>query len=97
MLAVGQRDARIGSAGERGRDTRYDLVSNAVTAQVFEFFAAAAEYEGIAALQPHDATPALHLGDHQSVDTLLPRAMATRCLANVDDLGIPARAGENLA
>ena len=71
MVAMGERDAGVGGAGERGGDAGYDFELDAVRAQHFQFLAAAAEHERIAALQPHHALAGARVLEHQRVDLLL--------------------------
>lgn len=71
MVAMRQGHAGIGGAGQRRGDARHDLVRHAVRAQVFQFFAAASEDEGIAAFQAHHAPAGARLGQHEGVDARL--------------------------
>ncbi len=96
MITVGQRNTRIGGAGERGGDARHDIEGDTMALQVFEFLASPAEHEGIAAFQAHDPPASPRFGYQHAVDAVLPCAMTTRRLANVDDLGIKARARQDL-
>ena len=56
--AVRDRNARRRRRGDRARDARHDVVGDAGVLQRQRFFAAAAEDERVAALQPHDAPAA---------------------------------------
>ncbi|CFM51659.1 Uncharacterised protein [Bordetella pertussis] len=71
MVAMRQGHAGIGGAGQRRGDAGHDLVRHAVRAQVFQFFAAASEDEGIAAFQAHHAPAGARLGQHEGVDARL--------------------------
>ena len=88
---MGQRDAGVGRATQRRGDARHHFVFHAVRAQVRDLLAAAAEHEGIAALEPHHALAGARALHHQVVDALLLHPMPARLLADRDALGIAAR------
>ncbi|MNR39730.1 hypothetical protein D3C85_1579620 [compost metagenome] len=71
MIAVGQRQADGGGAGESGGDARHDDGFDPGGADGFQFFSAATEDEGVAPLQPHDAMAGASLVDHQLFDLVL--------------------------
>ena len=54
-LAMGDRDSRVGGSGDASGDARHHLNCHAMGRQVGGLLAAAAEQEGIAALEAHDA------------------------------------------
>ncbi len=54
-VAVGGRDAGIGQPADAGGDARHDAERNAGLGELAGFLSAAAEDEGIAALEPQDA------------------------------------------
>ncbi|MNY58890.1 hypothetical protein D3C86_1952810 [compost metagenome] len=71
MIAVGQRQADRGGAGESGGDARHDDGFDPGGADGLKLLAAATEDEGIAALQPNDAVAGAGLVDHQLFDLVL--------------------------
>ncbi|CUI54064.1 Uncharacterised protein [Achromobacter sp. 2789STDY5608628] len=92
VLAVRQRNAGIGRTGQRRGDAGHHLVAHAVRAQVFQFLAAAAEDEGVAALEPHHAAAQAGVLDQQGVDARLGRVMVlARQFAHRDAFGVAAR------
>src|SRR5439155_15619179 len=72
-----------------------DLDIDAERAQMLRFFTAATEYEGVAALEPHDALALQRLGGHQLFDEGLRRARAAAALADVDDARRFARVAQH--
>ena len=60
-------------------------------AQAVDFFAAAAEHERVAALEPHHVFAALRMLDEQLVDLFLGGAAAAHELADVEARGIAPR------
>ncbi len=92
--AMRERQAARGRGTERGRDTRHDGVGNAVRLQHLELFTAAAENEGVTALQSRDALAAAGELNEQRVDALLLAALAG-FLADEDALRVAARALEH--
>ena len=91
MVAMGERDAGRGRAAERRRDARHDLDGDAAALQIRQLLAAAAEDEGIAALEAHDAAAGLRLPGDQRVDLVLALAVVALALADIDPLGVAAR------
>ncbi len=93
MVAVGERNAGIGGAGDGGGDAGNHLEADAVRAQEFQLFAAAAEHEWVAALQPYHAATGPGVFQHQAVNLFLPGAMALRRLADLDEVrAVPSQA-----
>ena len=62
-----------------------------------QLLAAAAEHEGVAALQPHDRQPLAGQGDQQLVDVVLRQGVARLALAHVDHARAPAAARSRMA
>ena len=96
VVAIGQRDARVGRRADRGRDARHDFERDAGAAQHPQFLAAAAEDERVAALEAHDRAAAARVFDQQGVDPRLRHRRAAAFLADVDarrrrDAPAPAR------
>ena len=96
VIAMGQRNAGVSRAGQRGGDAGHHFVADAVRAQEFEFFAAAAEDETVAALQPHDAFAGARVFQHQCVDLFLRHVVMAGFLAHFDAFGIAARKFQHL-
>ena len=97
VLAMGERDAGIGRARDGGGDAWDDFERDAVRAQHFEFFAAAAEHEGIAALQPHHALAGRGVFDQQVMDACLGGVVvAADALADLDQLGVAMRQRQHI-
>ena len=69
---------------DRGADARHDLERNARVRERERLFAATAEHERIATLEPDDALAALGRANHQTVDELLRDRMTAGALADVD-------------
>ena len=89
--AGGHPAMRDGDPGQRGRghgraDAGHDLEGDAGLGEGERFFAAAAEDEGIAALEAHHALAALGGADQDAVDLLLGDVVAARALADVEAL-----------
>ena len=92
--AVRHRDAGQLRRRDRGGHARHDLERNPGRRQRQRFFAAAAEHERVAALEPDDALALPRGADHQPVDRLLLDAGAARALADAETLrAASARAG----
>ena len=85
--AVGHRDAGVRGRGDRARDAGHDLERHARRDERLGFFAAAAEHERVAALQPHDGRAGAPALDEQPVDVGLTHRDASRRLPDVDALG----------
>ena len=91
---MGDRDAGVGRRGDAGGDAGDDLEGDAGLAQHLRLLAAAAEDERVAALEPHDAPARARVLDQQRVGLLLRDLRAAALLADVDQLGVVAGAGE---
>lgn len=96
MVAVGQGDAGIGSAGRGSRDAGHHLEANAAPRQFLEFLAAATEHEWVPALESHHAPPRTSVLHQQLVDAGLWNAMHAGRLPHRDPLGIPPGQVEDL-
>ena len=82
--AMGQRNSRRRGAALRRGDAGDDLIGNAGALEFGRFLAAAAENEGVAALQPHHG-PAGAAEPHQHlVDFFLRHRMEAGLLADID-------------
>ena len=81
---MGDRDPGVGRSGERRADTGHDLERDPGAREGLGLFAAAAEDERIAALEPHDPTPAPRVQDQERVDLLLRQRVMPRGLAGED-------------
>ena len=90
VIAMGQRDAGVGGAGQRGGDAGHDFVADAVRAQEFEFFAAAAKNESVATLQAHHTLAGAGVFEHERMDCFLRYMMMARCLADFDAFSVAA-------
>jgi hypothetical protein len=82
---------RDGDPGQRGRghggaDAGHDLEGDAGLGEGQRFFSAAAEDEGVPALEAHHALAALGGADQDAVDLLLGDVVAARALADVEAL-----------
>ena len=95
FVTVGERHLEIGGAAEPGGDAGNDRIGDAGRAQRFDLFAAAAEHEGIAALQPHHALAGLRGLDHALVDGVLADAGLADAAADRNARGVAADAVEN--
>ena len=82
FVAEGQRQPGLGGAAERRRDAGHDDDRDVVLAQALELLAAAAEHEGIAALEPHDLAAGLRGLDQPAVDLVLADAGLALALAD---------------
>ena len=91
---MGDRDPGVGGRGDARGDPGNDLELDPGGGKRLGLLAAAAEHERVAALQPDDAAPGAGALDHQRLDLLLRDASRARALADVDELGVVARAGE---
>ena len=88
VVAMGQRNAGIGGAGQRGGDSGHDFVADAVRAQEFQFLAAPAEHERITALQAHHAPSGARVFQQEGVDAFLGGVVLARVLGDFDEFGI---------
>ncbi len=91
MLAMRERHPRVRRNAQRRRDPRHDFESHARGGQRFGFFAAAAEDERIAALQPHHVQAATRALDQHGADLFLAEGVYRFLLADVDALGLGGR------
>jgi hypothetical protein len=71
-----------------GANSWHNLKLYAFFHEGFGFFAASAENEWVAALEPHDFAAALRLLDYEFGDFVLWNLMFARAVANVDFLGL---------
>ena len=90
--AMRDRNARQRRRGERRRDAGDDLERHAGRRQRDRFFAAAAEHERIAALQPDHALAAPRAAHEAAVDRFLADRRPARALADRQALRARARA-----
>jgi len=97
VIAMGQWNAGIRGAGQSGGDAGHDFEADAVRAQEFQFLAAAAEHEWIAALEPDHAFPGERVLQHELVDALLRGVVLRGLLADFDELGVAARQLQHVA
>ena len=75
VFAMRERNAGIGGAAGRRGDAGHHREIDSGPCERLELFAAAAEYEGIAALEPHHAPSLAGMLDQQLVDRLLARVL----------------------
>ena len=87
--AMRHRNAGRRRRGDRARDAGHDVVRDAGVLQRQRFFAAAAEHERVAALQPHDAPAAARGANHQRVNRRLRHRVAAGALADEEALRPP--------
>src|SRR5262245_18015573 len=90
LVAVGQRQAGLGGAAERGGHARHDHDRNVGLAQMVKLLAAATEDEGIATLEPNDAAPAARGLDQAAIDLVLANTGLAAALAYEHLLRVPA-------
>src|SRR4051794_9544950 len=93
---MGNRNSRVGSGGDAGGDSWYDLERHRRIVHCLRFFAPTSEHEWIAALQADDAFPVACELDEQLVDLVLGhRDLRAAAFADVVKLGPAggARAG----
>ena len=79
-------------AATPGGDAGHDLERDAGLAQHQRLLAAAPEHERVAALEAHDAAAGARVLDQQPVDLVLRHLRPAALLADVDQLGVRARA-----
>ncbi len=84
---MGDGDAGVGGAGEDGTDAGDDLEGEFLAGERLGFLAAAAEDEGIAALETDDALAGAGFLDEEGVDFVLGEGVGAGFFAGVDDLG----------
>jgi hypothetical protein len=90
VVAVRDRNARVGRRGDPGGDARHDLEGHAHPGQGLGLLAAATEDERIAALEADSRATGACLLDEQGVDLLLGQGRRTRPLTDVAQLGLGA-------
>src|SRR5450756_238225 len=81
---MGERYAGVGRAADSRRDAGHHRKIDSRPCERLEFFAAAAEDEGVAALEPHHAPSLPSVLDQQVVDRRLARILTARGLADAD-------------
>src|SRR5262249_58324919 len=91
FVRIGPGRARLGGAAGGGRHAGHDDNSDVRLPQVFELFAAAAEDERIAALEPYNCAPAPRRFDEAAIDLILADAGMPAPLADENALRVPAR------
>jgi hypothetical protein len=84
---MGHRHPGQGRRSHGGRHARDDLEGHTCDREGDGFLAAAAQHEGIAALEAHDASTAARRADHELVDRLLAHAASPTSLADGEALG----------
>jgi len=99
---MGERNRSRGRRAEGRRDSRHHFKRHARARQRFHFFAAAAEDQRVAALEPQDAPARARQLDHQLVYPFLSSAAGAARLADVDpdvilaDVFLPGKSGFEL-
>ena len=84
---MGDRDAGIGKAADAGGDARYHAERNARLDQRQGFLAAAAEHEGVAALEAQDPVALARQRDQPERDVALVRRRLAAALAGIFNHG----------
>ena len=95
LVAEGERHFELRGGTEACGNSRHDRIGDAGLAQHFDFLAAAAEHEGIAALEAHHALPRPCGFNHQLVDGVLADARLSDAATDRHARRIAARAIEN--
>ena len=85
MLAVRQRHAQAGDSGQTGGDAVDDRDLDAGGLQMLALFAATAEDERVAAFETDHVLPIARGRDHEFLDEVLRRGLASAAFADVDD------------
>src|SRR4051812_12427601 len=88
VVAVRERDPRVGRSGDTGGDSRHDLELDSGLRERLGLPSAAPEDERVTALQTDDAAPAARALDHQALDLRLRHLRLTGPLAHIDELGL---------
>ena len=96
VVPVGKRDPRIGGNGDGGRHAGNDLERDARLPEDLRLLAAAAEDEGVAALEAGHDVPPPGLLDEAPVDLLLGEGVVAPLLAGVDPTGLLSGMEKNL-
>ena len=96
MVAVSERNARIGGGTGGGRDAGHHREGDALLGQHLQLFAATAEHEGIAPLEPHHPVARLGVFHQQAIGLLLRHAVGAGLLADRHQGGIAAHQIEDL-
>ena len=100
VVAMGEGNARIGRRADRRGNARADLKRDPLRGERFDLLAAAAEHEGIAALETQHPLALLGELDQQRADLALRQFVVVRLLADIDALRLAphevhhARVGE---
>jgi hypothetical protein len=96
MVAVRDRDPRVGRAADGGADARNDLEGHARLRKLSRFLATAGENHRVTALQPRYDLPVLRVVDNDLVDLILRHGVILRALADVDFLAARLRPAQQL-
>src|SRR5579871_4964462 len=91
VIAMRQRHTAISCDSERRRNARDNFKLDAGIGQRFQFFAAAAEYERIAAFEPDHGEPASRPLNHHAGDFFLREGVYGFLLADVDAFAVLGR------
>ena len=92
---MGHWNARECGSRDSRRDAGNDFVGHAGSMQRERLFTAAAQHEGIARLQPHDASSAPRGTNEERIDGLLRERVPAGALPDIEPVGAP-RDGEDL-
>ncbi len=95
-VAMGERDAELGGAGQRRGHAGHHHGPDARGAQGGELLSAAGEDQRVAALEADDALALAGEADEQRIDLGLGQAVIAARLADIVALGVLAGAGEDL-
>ena len=96
VIAMSKRHARVCRYAKRGSNSGHDFEWNSGVRQSFRFFAAAAEDEGISALQPDHVEAAPSAIDQQRANFLLRRGMIGSLFADIDPFSVFRRILEQI-
>ena len=96
MVAVGERNARIGGGTGGGGDAGHHGEGNALLGQHFQLLAATAEHEGIAPLEAHHPVARFGVFHQQAIGLFLGHAVGTRLLADRHQGGVAAHQVQDL-
>ena len=88
VLAMGERHAGVGGNAEGSGHAGHDFKGYAGIGQGLGFFAAAAEEEGVAALEAHHGQAAARALDEQAADFLLRECVRRFLFADVEAFGV---------
>ena len=95
LVAEGERQLGLGGAAERSGDAGNDDDGDILLAQALDLFAAAAEHEGIAALETNHLAAGSRGVDQPAVDLVLADAGLAAALADEHALGVAPHAVEH--